>query len=246
MIALARTGKLPRPASHGYEVIEGQIAPELLVGWREDEVAAAQYAAFAPLLQRMRKGSPREDFVALAEAVRSTEIENPLLIETGCGSAWNAEVLAYLLQRPFRYIGMDYSAAMTALGQQHYPDLALVVGDATTLPFRDQSCDILVAGTVLMHLVGYREALRESRRVARRWCIFHTIPVTQTRPTTLIKKYAYNSLVVEVVFNLEEFETLIARNNLAIRRVLKNIPHDYLSETVHERVVVQTYVCEAI
>lgn len=97
-----------------------------------------------------------------------------------------------------------------------------------------------------MHLVGYREALRESRRVARKWCIFHTIPVTRTRSTTLIKKYAYNSPVVEVVFNLEEFEALIAENNLAIRGVLKNIPHDYLSETVHEQVVVQTYVCEAM
>ena len=76
------------PTSYGCEILQDGVHPELLSGWQDPLVAERQDAAFAPLLWQMREGRPREDFVALAEAVRLTDAENPLIVEVGCGSAW--------------------------------------------------------------------------------------------------------------------------------------------------------------
>ncbi len=232
------------PTSYGCEIIRDDVQPELLRGWQDPLVAERQEAAFAPLLRQMREGRPREDFVALAAAVRLTGVENPLIVEVGCGSAWNSEVLAHLWNRPFRYVGVDYSQAMLSLANRQYPQRPLVAGDATALPFRDKACDILLSGTVLMHLLGYKQAIQESRRVARKWCIFHTVPVAAKRPTTILKKFAYGSSVVEVVFNADEFQTLLDKYGLRLREVVKNIPHEYLSEVLCETITARTYVCE--
>jgi len=232
------------PTSYGCEIICGDVQPELLRGWQDPLVAERQDSAFVPLVRQMREGRPREDFVALAEAVRLTDAENPLIVEVGCGSAWNSEVLASLWNRPFRYIGVDYSPAMIALAKGHYPRQPYVVGDATALPFRNRACDILLSGTVLMHLLGYHKAIQESRRVARKWCIFHTVPVAATRPTTTLKKFAYGNAVVEVVFNSDEFQKLLDKYGLRLREIVKNIPHEYLSEILCETITARTYVCE--
>lgn len=232
------------PISLGCEVLRDGVPPELLRGWQDPLVAARQDSAFAPLLRQMREGRPREDFVALAAAVRLTGAEDPLIVEVGCGSAWNSEVLAHLWKRPFRYVGVDYSQAMLSLARRHDPQRSLVAGDATALPFRDKACDILLSGTVLMHVLDYRRAILESRRVARKWCIFHTVPVVKQRPTTTLKKFAYGISVVEVVFNSDEFQTLLEHHGLILREVLKNIPHEYLSEVMREPVTARTYLCE--
>lgn len=231
------------PISTGCEVLRGGVPPELLRGWQDPLAAERQDSAFAPLLREMREGRPREDFAALAGAVRLTGAVDPLIVEVGCGSAWNAEVLAHLWKRPFRYVGVDYSQAMLSLARRHDPQRLLAAGDATALPFRDKACDILLSGTVLMHVLDYRRAILESRRVARTWCIFHTVPVVEKRPTTTLKKFAYGIPVVEVVFNADEFRALLEQHGLVLREVLPNIPHEYLSEIMCEPVTARTYIC---
>lgn len=234
------------PASTAIQVLNGEVAPPLLRGWQAPVLARRQYQAFAPLLQQMYQGQPREDFVALAAAIEATGMEHPLILEVGCGSGWNAEVLAHLLQRPVRYIGMDYSSAMVHLGQHHYPDHSFVAGDATRLPFSNGSCDILVSGTVLLHLLGYREAIAESRRVARHWCVFHTVPLLQQKPTTMLRKNAYGEPVIEVVLNRAEFLDLIQKEGMAVKTVLETVPHPYLEDTLNTPVQVQTFLCQVL
>ena len=76
-----------------YKILKGEIPSESNHGWQAPDVAKRQHAAFTPLLQQMRAGNSREDFSALAEAIRLTQMDNPLVVEVGCGSAWNKEVL---------------------------------------------------------------------------------------------------------------------------------------------------------
>ena len=240
---LGRSQDSLQPVSYGCEIIDDAIPPEILKGWQDPVVAERQHKAFLPLLREMYKGKAREDFVAVATAVKMTGLENPLIVEIGCGSGWNSEVLAYLLKRSFRYIGLDYSSAMTSLGNRCYPDVQFIVGDATVLPFQDSACDILLSGTVLLHLLGYRDAIRESRRVARKWCIFHTVPIVHERPTTMLRKLAYGNPVVEIVFNEEELFELIEDSGLLLGEVFESIPHDYLREVMGEPVSARTYLC---
>lgn len=232
------------PASSELEIVEGEVPETLLHGWRDSAVAARQQAAFHSILQELRRGNPREDFVALAKAVNHTQLDNPLLIEVGCGSGWNSEVLRLLTKRPFHYVGMDYSSAMIALGRRDYPSAHFITGDATALPFRDGACDILVSGTVLMHLLHYRRAITESRRVTRRWCIFHTVPVLQHRATTLLAKKAYGADTIEVIFNESELLAMFAQSNLELRGKFDSIPYN-LEFILGESTSTRTYLCEA-
>ncbi|MBI4544330.1 MAG: methyltransferase domain-containing protein [Gemmatimonadetes bacterium] len=238
------SGEHALAAALGCEVLSAAPPVALQRGWRGREVAERQQEAIAPLLERMRAGQPRQDFLALAEAVRSTGAADPLVVEVGCGSGWNAEVLSRLAGLSFRYLGVDYSAGMVGMGRRCYPSERFAVGDATALPLRDGSCDILLSGTVLMHVLDYAQAIRESRRVSRGWCIFHTVPVVRRRSTTVLRKLAYGSPVVEVVFNERHFLGLVAASGLRLRRVVESIPHDYLRPVLREPVPARTYVCE--
>lgn len=231
------------PISYGYEVIDGGVSSELLRGWRNPAVAERQFTAFVPHLQKMREGKPREDFLAVANAVQMTELQNPLIIEVGCGSGWNSEVLTYLFKKPFRYIGVDISLEMTNLGRRCYSNLRFVTGDAIALPFKDSSCDILLSGTVLMHLVGYHRAVQESRRVTQKYCIFHTIPILRHRKTVLLSKFAYGAKVAEVIFNEDELFHIISTNGLVLREKFDSIPYN-LEHILGEPTYSQTYLCE--
>jgi SAM-dependent methyltransferase len=168
----------PKIPVQGYEVLWGEVP----------DVAKRQLAAFTPILKQMRAGKLREDFSALVEAISLTQMDNPLVVEVGCGSAWNKEVLGKFSNARVRYVGLDYGVEMLKTARTTYPGIATLVGDAAELPFRNGSIDILVSGTLLMHLMSYRKAIEESRRVSRRWCIFHTVPLLQTRETTVLRK----------------------------------------------------------
>jgi SAM-dependent methyltransferase len=214
-----------------------------LYGFQSPRAAEIQHFAFRSILHEMYAGKARDDFTAVAAAVSMTSLVDPLIIEVGCASGWNFEVLSYLLNRPVRYIGLDYSSASIRLGKQCYPHASFVIGDAIELPIRDGACDILLSGTVLMHLWGYERAIQESRRVSRKWCIFHTVTVMQGRPTTFLRKLAYGSPVIEVVFNQQHLLSLFEDNGLILRHTLDSIPYD-LSEHLGERSFSKTYVCE--
>jgi SAM-dependent methyltransferase len=239
---------LEKPASTEYEIITETIAKELTLGWTATEIPLKQQQAFAPLLQQMYAGQPRADFLALVEAIRfitSQGTANPLIIEAGCGTGWNQEILNHLWQPNFRYIGLDYSATMIVLAKQLYSAIPFTVGDAMKLPFHDQACDIFISGTVLMHLLGYQQAIQESSRVARQWCIFHTVPILQNRPTTILRKKAYGQPTLEVIFNEQELMTLFNQNGFVVRQIFDSFPYN-LELLLHEPTFNKTYLCEKI
>ena len=229
--------------SSDYKIVENDAAQERSRGWQNPTVGEKQYQAFQPLLDEMRNGRPREDFAALAFAVKKTGLMNPTIIEVGCGNGWNSEVISFLLNIPICYCGIDISPKMASLGRQIYPDREFLLGTATSLPIKDQSCDILLSGTVLMHLIGYREAIRERRRVSRHWCIFHTVPLMKKRETTRMEKKAYGQPTVEIIFNETEFIRILDENDFSITAVIDSIPYD-LKEVIGERPFTKTFICE--
>jgi ubiquinone/menaquinone biosynthesis C-methylase UbiE len=227
--------------SAGYKVLEEGERPALN-GWQDAAVAERQHQAFMPLLQELRSGHPRLDFVVAAQAVSASKLTNPLLVEVGCGSGYYSEALPSLLARPITYLGVDYSECMTGLARRLYPAVPFVTADACRLPFEENCCDILLSGTSLMHIADYRTAIAESVRVSRSWCIFHTVPVMSERPTTLLTKEAYGEEVIEVIFNRSEMETMFDEYGLVPEAVFESIPYD-VSAVVGERTWTLTYLC---
>lgn len=213
--------------------------------WREDSVVRRQDDAYRALIGEMRSGRIRKDLESLAEAIRLTGEIAPRLLEVGCGSGYYSEILPKLLTRPIHYFGLDDSPEMIRLAKKRYPGTTFILGDATKLPFADGEFDIVVNGVCLMHMDDYRSAIAESRRVAKRWCVFHTVPVLQKMKTCRLKKKAYGSDVLEIIFNEDELTGLFAQNRLAVRHVLRSIPYD-LNDILGEPTVTKTYVCQAL
>ncbi|MFH5822010.1 demethylmenaquinone methyltransferase [Georgenia sp. AZ-5] len=61
----------------------------------------------------------------------------------------------------------DFSTGMVAVGKSRRPDLPFVAGDATALPFADESFDAVTISFGLRNVVDTDRALREMLRVTR-------------------------------------------------------------------------------
>lgn len=232
-------------ASSDYQIVDDprELSGALSLGWRSPSVAERQMEAYAPLLKAMYAGNPRKDFVVAAQALRLTNLSRPTLLEIGCGNGHYYEVLSHLTGCAIRYVGSDYSPAMIESARGRYPNLKWIVGNAIQLPFTDNSFDVAWSGTVLMHLVAYKKAIQETRRVARRFCVFHSTPVLAEGATTFLSKKAYGTQVAEVIISQAEFENLLHEQGLIIRHILESLPYavdSVVGRTVHTL----TYMCE--
>jgi SAM-dependent methyltransferase len=91
--------------------------------------------------------------------------ERPSLLEVGAG---NGHLSVYLDER-FDLTCLDFSPAM--LEQNPLPAARKVEGDARALGFADRSFDVVLCANLLHHLAEPAAAVREMRRVARRFVV---------------------------------------------------------------------------
>jgi len=232
------------PASTHYEILDsGRLSPPTNSAWHQIEVSQKQDQAYQQVIIEMYQGNVRQDLKAAAEAIRFTGIKNPSVLEIGCGSGYYSEVLPYLLRSSIDYVGLDDSKAMIQLACTRYKDRVFVVGDACSIPFEERTFDIVLDGVSLMHNVNYQRAVKEIRRVARSWCIFHTIPLLNNRGTTFLRKKAYGEDTIEVIFNEGEFLQMLHDQGLLVRNVFESVPYD-LQLVLEEPTETKTYVCE--
>lgn len=235
---------IPNRASSEYRVVDPVAFSAALQGWQAPEVSERQLEAYRPLLETMRAGRVRRDFAVAAESLRLLPLTNPTIVEIGCGNGFYSEVFASLYRRPHRYIGVDYSEAMVASARKRYGALPVVVADASTLPFPPRAFDVGWSGTVLMHLPDYARAIRETCRVTRRFCVFHSVPVRLAGPTLFLTKRAYGVTVAEVLINRADLEESLQGSGLKIRHVLRSLP--YRAGGVADDLDTLTYVCERV
>ncbi len=202
-------------------------------GWLASRTVARQERAYRHLITDMKRGEPRLDFRVAAEAIATTGLARPSLIEIGCGSGYYSEVFATLLPNGVAYTGVDYSQAMVARACAQYPAVQFEVADATRLPYPDARFDIAFNGVSLMHILDYAAAIREMARVASRACILHTVPVFDDYRTTYLRKYAYGGAVVEIVFGRAELMSLCEQAGLHLDQTWPCIPYDVSGVTGH-------------
>lgn len=212
--------------SGGYEIVDRDSAAIAEEAWLHEDVADRQDRAYALLLEEARHGRVRVDLAVAAAAVHEAGVQRPSLLEIGCGSGYYSDVFGLLVDGGVSYTGLDSSPTMIARARCKYPDTPFVIGDAAALPFGDRAFDIAVNGASLMHTLAYPAAVAEMRRVSRRACVFHTVPMLTDRPTAYIRKHAYGRPVSEVIFNRDELFALFAAQGLVVRREWDSIPYD--------------------
>jgi SAM-dependent methyltransferase len=211
-------------------------------GWLSPITAWRQERAYLALLAAMRAGVPRIDLAIPAKAIDALGLRKVSLLEIGCGSGYYSEVLAQLPATKVTYTGIDYSPVMVARARRRYPGCRFEKMDATNLVFDDGSFDIAFNGVSLMHTPEWRKAVRESRRISRRACIFHSVPVFRSRATAHIRKYAYGSPVVEIVFNRAELLACFGENGLKVEQSWTGLPYD-VAAVAGEHSFAETFLC---
>lgn len=210
-----------------YEIISQEAARNTeATGWLRGRTARRQQAAYAALLREMREGQVRIDLQIAVQSIEATGIGGPRILEVGCGNGYYAEVFEHLLGKPFEYVGTDYSAAMIETAAAAYPDYQFEVADASALQYPDAAFDIVFNGVSLMHILDFEKAIEESHRVAKAFCIFHSVPLFDKRETTYLRKYAYGSPVAEIVFNRGELLSIFEKAGLCLVNSWKSIPYD--------------------
>jgi ubiquinone/menaquinone biosynthesis C-methylase UbiE len=93
------------------------------------------------------------------------DLQPGTLLEVGCGTGHFARLFAEL---GFVVVGVDISAPMLSVAQRLDSDVEYVLADACSLPFQDDSFDVVAFVTTLEFLNRPLNALAEALRVGRK------------------------------------------------------------------------------
>jgi ubiquinone/menaquinone biosynthesis C-methylase UbiE len=112
------------------------------------------------------------EYDGLAGRVTS-RLAEPLLAAVGARSGTRlldvatgpGYVAAEAAERGADAVGLDFSETMLSHARSHAPSVSFVLGDATALPFEDETFDAVVAAFVLLHLGAPERAVAEAARV---------------------------------------------------------------------------------
>jgi ubiquinone/menaquinone biosynthesis C-methylase UbiE len=129
------------------------------VQYKNDRNLAARQSLY-------RFQQPPQPIWTLAIDLAELRGDEPVL-EVGCG---NGGYLGVLHQRAHRGVvcGLDLAPGMLPAAHERAPDASLMIGDATRLPFRDDSIGCVLAMHMLYHVPDRAAAISELRRVLRR------------------------------------------------------------------------------
>jgi ubiquinone/menaquinone biosynthesis C-methylase UbiE len=125
-----------------------------LEGWSEPATASAYVSGFASATEQC----------AARLAAASTAGSGMDALDLCCGHGVVAKALA---DTGARVSGLDFSPAMLNLARENVPGVEFIEGDATALPFGDNSFDAITMGFGILHIPNPERALAEVKRVLR-------------------------------------------------------------------------------
>jgi ubiquinone/menaquinone biosynthesis C-methylase UbiE len=130
-----------------------------LAAWQVSGDAAEVYErCFVPAI--FGRWAPR---VADAAKIASGD----RVLDVGCGTGVLARAAAARVAADSQVTGLDLNEGMLAVARRLRPEIEWRQGDATNLPFADESFDVVMSQFALMYFPDRTAALREMARVLR-------------------------------------------------------------------------------
>ncbi|MDD5039668.1 MAG: class I SAM-dependent methyltransferase [Patescibacteria group bacterium] len=114
------------------------------------------------------RSSPWPEFSLFEAYVRSTDA----LLDIGCG---NGRIAQYFKPKGVRYTGLDNSSALVERARTANLHGTFVVGEATRLPFKSESFDVILCVATLHHIPSNelrQQAVNEAFRTAKHGAYF--------------------------------------------------------------------------
>jgi len=213
--------QIPNSISSGYELINPATVNEKLKNaWKDSNIPLRQRGLVQKELESMYKGKPPSVYIALASALKPYIYPKCSILEIGCSSGYYYEIIQYLLNTKINYTGVDLSDSFIKMAKDFYPAANFQTADGDNLPFNDESFYISISSCVLLHVINYKDHIRETARVAKKYVVAHRTPVCKKRPTVYLKKQAYGVSTVELHYNENEIISEFLSNNLKLINII--------------------------
>lgn len=175
-----------------------------------------QHKTWGNLIKDSNYGN-RKDISALTKSLKKINLNDCSIIEIGCGSAYNKNLLSEI-NKTTNYFGLDSSASALEYARNLDFDHRLVQSTSDSIPLKDKSVDLVLDGAALIHILDWKSSVKEYARVSKKFIILHSITLTNDE-TTLFSKYAYGAKVYEIAFNREELTNTLINLNYKITSV---------------------------
>lgn len=96
--------------------------------------------------------------------INSSKITPKNILDVGCASGWFLKQIS--IQYPMAdCIGIDVYKKAIKWGKSHYKSLRLIYADAHSLPFPNESFDLVICAEVLEHVIEPEKVLKEINRI---------------------------------------------------------------------------------
>jgi ubiquinone/menaquinone biosynthesis C-methylase UbiE/uncharacterized protein YbaR (Trm112 family) len=149
----------------------------------------------------------------------------PLHLDFGCGPGHVIEALSSL---GYRQVGLDVSL-QNLRNTRRGTGAAVVLGDATRMPFGDSTFDLVTESGVLHHIEDWRSAVTEACRVGRRGVILDSEPSKDNLDWGPIARIAF-----ELRFPVYKLLSYVDKSKFGFRD-LKKARLNSLSAEIHNQ-----------
>ena len=144
-------------------------------------------------------------FASCMEAISYESLDDAkTVLELGASSGYYGYILDKL-EYSWDYTASDYSLAFQELAKQKYPNQKFILADASNVPVKSNSYDIVISGCYLLHTFNWRTCMTEATRIAKEYVLFHRTPILSDSETRYFKKEAYGIECLEIHFGKKEF-----------------------------------------
>ena len=141
------------------------------------------------------------------------------IMDLGCGRGVETALIAATF-RPGRLVAFDLDRRQVReagwrLSHNGAADAALLMADASRLPFGDERFDAAVEMAVMHHVPDWRAALREVVRVLKPGGSFHFLDISKRRYGIGMKLMGHD---MQALFTIDEFQTALEDAGLTLER----------------------------
>ena len=141
------------------------------------------------------------------------------IMDLGCGRGVETALIAATF-RPGRLVAFDLDRrqvleAGRRLSRNGAVDAALLMADASRLPFGDERFDAAVEMAVMHHVPDWRAALREVVRVLKPGGSFHFLDISKRRYGIGMKLIGHD---MQALFTIDEFQTALEDAGMTLER----------------------------
>ncbi len=112
----------------------------------------------------------RNAHVSWEEMIKNiTDIQNKQIIDIGCGGGIYTKELALMGAK--NVVGLDFSKEILQAAKENcsgFPNISFIHGDAHSIPYPDETFDIVISRAVIHHLQDIPTFLREASRILKK------------------------------------------------------------------------------